>query len=778
MARRRVAVYPEGFPKLLLQIVMEAFKAAPDIEIVSSEPVDAFIISDAAEPGNGYHMVAPLVIRIASNGREISVARNGGDPERVGDFSDAVLLSLVRGESGAKRRGFFSRLFGKHPDDSPAKPSMPEDKRRRSEVDAYFARLAGQILANIQPAPTVGPRHELAQLAEKVAGQAEARDAPPPSGLSRLTEVCGLTAAEADLLFLSSLVEVNPVAARMMGLLNDHLQRPRPCMGLMASLGHTPADLAARFDAGPLTRYALVDAEGADPLITRPIRPGADVWPLVLGLSRAEPFKTAKPETEKSLALPKDVAVDLGQVSDAIATLPVEEVLVLVSGDAGVGRTGMAARLAQRLGGAALIVPADRLIDPADINRLNRECALQDAAAIISDAHEVSDVIWRKATRWIKAPLLATSTPDGAGLLALHADRAAISCRAPRRDTAHRARMWKAVTPPDLASCAADLSERFDFSRSHIASAVSLAQSTARVQGRSAAGAADLRAASEILRNTRFEGLAERLDCPFAEDDIVLAPETRAELDLAASWARHGGQLFAPNGVGGGLHTGQGLTCLFAGPPGVGKTMAARIIAAQVDYVLYRIDLSQVVDKFIGESEKKLSALFDEAERARVALFFDEADALFGKRTEVKDSHDRYANITVDHLLQRIDEFDGLAILATNLAGNIDDAFLRRVRVRAEFQAPDAADRRRIWKKLLGDACGADIDLARLADPFELVGGEIRNAVYSAHLYAADAGRSIRMEDCVRGLWRELRKVGRVVDPALLGPWRDVVAAP
>jgi SpoVK/Ycf46/Vps4 family AAA+-type ATPase len=183
------------------------------------------------------------------------------------------------------------------------------------------------------------------------------------------------------------------------------------------------------------------------------------------------------------------------------------------------------------------------------------------------------------------------------------------------------------------------------------------------------------------------------------------------------------------------------------------------------------------VDKFIGESEKKLTALFNEAQRSRVALFFDEADALFGKRTEVRDSHDRYANITVDHLLQRLDSFGGLAILATNAPGNLDDAFLRRLRIRAEFPAPEAADRRRIWEKLLPpeESRSKDIDIPRLADAFELVGGEIRNAIYTAHLLAADErGATLAMRHCVAGLWRELRKTGRLSDVSELGPWRSV----
>ena len=248
-----------------------------------------------------------------------------------------------------------------------------------------------------------------------------------------------------------------------------------------------------------------------------------------------------------------------------------------------------------------------------------------------------------------------------------------------------------------------------------------------------------------------------------------------AKLDLAVAWARHGARLFCDGGAAAALRAGGGLACLFTGPPGTGKTMAAQIIARQINYALFRIDLAQVIDKYIGEGEKRLSAVFEEAERSRVALFFDEADALFGKRTEVRDSHDRYANVAVDHLLQRLEGFQGLAILATNLAGNIDTAFLRRIRIRAEFQMPDAADRRRIWAKLLPDeeAREDDIDIARLADPFELVGGEIRNAIYTAHLLAAAKEEVLAMRHCVAGLLRELNKTGRISDLASLEPWRS-----
>jgi hypothetical protein len=364
--------------------------------------------------------------------------------------------------------------------------------------------------------------------------------------------------------------------------------------------------------------------------------------------------------------------------------------------------------------------------------------------------------------------------PDTLGPILRKLRRPVIEIAAPRRDLAQRARLWTALGPPGLTPAEIDdIAARFDFGRDQIRPAIDLA--TQRSTG--VPDLAALKSACETLRDTRFAGTAERLVCPFEPDDIILSPQTQAELDLAMAWARDGARLFSPDGPGAALRAGGGLSCLFSGPPGVGKTMAAQIIARQVDYALYRIDLSQVMDKFIGESEKRLAGLFDEAERSRVALFFDEADALFGKRTQVRDSHDRYANITVDYLLQRIEAFDGFAILATNLAGNIDEAFLRRVRIRAEFAPPGPQDRRRIWSRLLPpeDQRAPDVDVALLADPFDLVGGEIRNAIYSAHLLASQQQEPLGMVHCVRGLWREVRKIGRVTDLAHLGPWRHAV---
>lgn len=403
---------------------------------------------------------------------------------------------------------------------------------------------------------------------------------------------------------------------------------------------------------------------------------------------------------------------------------------------------------------------------------------MNDAVAILSLQQGVEGAVLSTVLRDLDNPVIVIAPASLFAAVAACIDRVAISLEVPRSDVAERAELWRQAIPSVAPEDHTRISERFAFGRAGIDRALRLAVTSARIEGRNIPTGDDLLNACDQLRTAKFDGSAQRMTCSFRREDIVLRRETEAELDLAIAWARHGSRLFAADGPGGALTAGYGLACLFSGPPGTGKTMAAQIVAREVDYALYRIDLSRVIDKFIGESEKRLAALFDEAERSRVALFFDEADACFGKRTELRDSHDRYANITIDFLLQRLESFEGLAILATNLVGNMDDAFLRRIRVRAEFTPPGPPERQRIWDRLLPlpEARSDDIDIAILSDAFELVGGEIRNAIYTAHLLAAGEGETLAMRHCVKGLWRELAKIGRLPDRTRLGIWQYLVA--
>jgi SpoVK/Ycf46/Vps4 family AAA+-type ATPase len=208
----------------------------------------------------------------------------------------------------------------------------------------------------------------------------------------------------------------------------------------------------------------------------------------------------------------------------------------------------------------------------------------------------------------------------------------------------------------------------------------------------------------------------------------------------------------------------QGLKVLFAGESGTGKTMAAQVIATDLGLDVFRVDLATVVSKYIGETERNLDRIFGAAEGSNAILFFDEADALFGKRSEVKDAHDRYANIEVSYLLQRMESYPGAVVLATNYRRNIDEAFMRRLDFAIDFPFPEPADRARIWKRLLPDSApvGPDVDVEALARRFELSGGSIRNCSVSAAFTAADDGGRIDMRHLVGAVAAEYRKIGRL----------------
>ena len=239
----------------------------------------------------------------------------------------------------------------------------------------------------------------------------------------------------------------------------------------------------------------------------------------------------------------------------------------------------------------------------------------------------------------------------------------------------------------------------------------------------------------------------------------------RAMLEMICATIRQRPRVYDEWGFDRKLAMGKGVIALFSGPPGTGKTMAAEIIAHDLGLDLYRIDLSAVVNKYIGETEKNLERIFREAQYSDAILFFDEADALFGKRSEVKDAHDRYANIETAYLLQRTEEYDGLVILATNLQKNMDEAFLRRLHFAVEFPEPEEAERLRIWERTFPREAPreADLDLALLARKFKISGGNIRNIVLGAAFLAAEENTPIAMRHLSRAVVHEMRKMGRLV---------------
>jgi SpoVK/Ycf46/Vps4 family AAA+-type ATPase len=298
------------------------------------------------------------------------------------------------------------------------------------------------------------------------------------------------------------------------------------------------------------------------------------------------------------------------------------------------------------------------------------------------------------------------------------------------------------------------------------------AAATARAALRSTAADAIRRIAAGHI-----EQLATRIPPTRTWDDLVLEPHRSALVRSVVDRATHRDVVYGQWGFS--PFPSTGVTALFSGASGTGKTLAAEIVAGELGLDLYRIDLSQMVSKYIGETEKNLSEVFAAAEASPVVLFFDEADALLGKRSEVSDAHDRYANLEVAYLLQRLERYNGVVVLATNLANNIDPAFLRRVHVSVEFPVPEAAERLRIWQRSIpGSAPRDDVDLAFFADRFELPGGAIHNAASAAAFLAAAAGTPLTMGALAVAVKRELQKLSRLVRDSDFGPWASAVARP
>lgn len=267
--------------------------------------------------------------------------------------------------------------------------------------------------------------------------------------------------------------------------------------------------------------------------------------------------------------------------------------------------------------------------------------------------------------------------------------------------------------------------------------------------------------------------LAQKIVPRASWPDIILPVETQRQLQEICQRLRYGQRVMEEWGFGAKLSRGRGVNALFTGPPGVGKTMATEILAHDLGLDLFRIDLAGIVSKYIGETEKNLETIFTRAQDANIILFFDEADALFGKRSEVRDSHDRYANLEISYLLQKMEEYEGVSILATNMRHNLDEAFARRLQFSIHFPFPDEDSRREIWRKIWPPQTplAKNLDIHWLAHKFKLSGGNIKNIALAAAFLAAANGRQIGMEHILQAIQREYQKLGKpVADADLIYP--------
>ena len=399
------------------------------------------------------------------------------------------------------------------------------------------------------------------------------------------------------------------------------------------------------------------------------------------------------------------------------------------------------------MGRRLLVVDGERLINAEEmafetaVRLILREALLQDAV-LYWDGFD--SLLADERLAWRSVLLRGLEEQPGLAILAGNSPwepadvfqaRPFVRVEFPRPAYRERLSLWQAslngATPEDGEAGLPALATKFRFSGGQIRDAAATARNLARWRdpdgGR--VTAADLQAACRLQSNRKLATLARKITPHYTWGDIVLPPDRLQQLREICNQLKYRARVYDEWGFDRKLSLGKGLNVLFAGPSGTGKTMAAEIMAGELGLDLYKIDLATVVSKYIGETEKNLARIFGEAETSNAILFFDEADALFGKRSEVRDSHDRYANIEISYLLQRMEEYDGVAILATNLHKNMDEAFVRRMHFTVEFPFPDQTYRLRIWEKIwpaeTPRAPGLDLDF--MARRFEITGGSIRN---------------------------------------------------
>ncbi len=604
---------------------------------------------------------------------------------------------------------------------------------------------------------------------ERLYGAAEARaDAVEAGGLHlrlrTLAEEFDLDRTDVDVLLAALLPDVDRTFERLYGYLNDDVTQRHLTIELSLHLTRgdprSVDDRSRYLGAAPLLAGGLIEIAVEGPFLGRSLTVPDRVVAHLLG--------SDEPDAALESVL---VAPGEGWGGDGVAKALASGLRCLyVRGGASGGARAAAVDGARRSTRDVVAIDLRRVARHADPGpvaaaavreaRLRRGLLVAEPVDAVSADPSVLDILTAPAGPVVLAGRVRWD--------ATWTERAPFTLTAPEPSAAERAAMWAQALPVEVAG-----TERlagFALPPDGVAFAVGDALARAGVdQG-------DLTIAHllEGARNhggTGLERLARRIEPTVRLDDMVLRPEVRQLLADFIARARHRDTVIDDWGMRPGGGRGRGVTALLAGPPGTGKTMAAEAIAGELGFDLYVVDLSTVVDKYIGETEKNLERIFSESEEVSAVLLFDEADALFGKRTSISDAHDRYANLEISYLLQRMESFDGLALLASNLRANLDDALARRLDLAVDFPLPDEEERHLLWERSFGPTVPrtSGLDLRACARTFELAGGSIRAVTLSAAYRAAAGERAVTMADVLGSVAIEYAKLGRVMPPSPTG---------
>ncbi|MFF8096037.1 ATP-binding protein [Streptomyces sp. NPDC016675] len=574
----------------------------------------------------------------------------------------------------------------------------------------------------------------------------------------------GLTELDTAVLLTALAPDVDRTFEPLYGYLNDDVSRRRATVSLALDLCGVPAHLAAvraRFHASaPLRALGLLEVEESErPFLTRSLRVPDRLAGHLLGddapdaalLGRLHPLPDPLP-TGTDAATDGFVRHLTARLLDGPLTVYLREQR---EGD---GLAALASVL--RAAGLDALCCSGSEEDLPGVPELLREARLGGRAVVVSALPERPGPLVRALTAATDVTVLLTDPrpydPHWSPVDPLVLD-------APGR-RAGGAAAWRAALGPDadgfdLATAVAP----YRLGGDRIQRAARAARALAAFDG-GPVTADHVRLAARRQSASGLESHARRIRPAVDWRDLVLPEAPLTQLRELALRARHRDRVLGDWRLSAGGGRGRGVLGLFAGESGTGKTLSAEVVAADLGLDLYVVQLSSIVDKYVGETEKNLERIFTEADRTDAVLLFDEADAVFGKRSEVKDSHDRYANMESAYLLQRLESFDGIALLTTNLRANIDEAFTRRLDLVVDFPFPDAGQRLALWRHGLSHVPSAEgIDPAPLARQFELAGGSIRSAVVTAAYLAAGRGDHVTAGDLLEGARREYRKAGRLV---------------
>ena len=630
----------------------------------------------------------------------------------------------------------------------------------------YLARAIAEVRAVLEA-------HLRGQAPQAVPSE-EPLPAPHAPALDALCSTFQLSAFERTVLLLCAGAEMDSRFAELFASASGG-RAGLPTFSL-ALAAFPDAHWSALSPARPLRRWNLIEMRAADAFTTSPLRIDERVLHYLLGIQALD-------ERLVAMALPVAAPEPLASSHERIAERIVElwsldrstgQPVVQLCGDDSEAKRAIAARAAGMLGLRIHRLPAGRLPRSAGAEldtaiRLWARESILSASALLLECEETEGGDATSAVaqfvEGLRGPLLVGMHSSGK-----NAGRPAVAFDIPKLSAAEQAAVWKNALGPALAGLNGQvdaLVSQFSLDPARIHSAAEQAQRAET----SAELPQILWDACRMQSRPRLEGLAQRIEALAAWDDLVLPARQQELLRQIGIHLRQSAKVYWEWGFASKSARGLGISALFAGPSGTGKTMAAEVLANSLRLDLYRIDLSQVVSKYIGETEKNLRRVFDAAGEGGAVLLFDEADALFGKRTEVKDSHDRYANIEVSYLLQRMEAYRGLAILTTNRKNALDQAFLRRIRFVLEFPFPEAAERAEIWRRVFPQATpteGLHIDrLARL----HAAGGNIRNIAMGAAFLAADAGEPVRMGHLLTATRHEFAKIEKPLSDGEVAGW-------